>query len=107
LVELKAVQASAVTSQVLVVAMDAECLMAALKTVGALRAAGVAAEIAIDNEQKPKLDKQMSIANKKGIPYAAILGSNEVAKGTLMLKNLASREQQELSIDAAIAALKQ
>jgi histidyl-tRNA synthetase len=106
LVELKAVQASAVTSRVLVVAMDAECLMAALKTVGMLRAAGVAAEIAIDNEQKPKLDKQMSIANKKGIPYAAILGSNEVANGTLMLKNLATREQQELNLDAAIAALK-
>jgi histidyl-tRNA synthetase len=105
LVELKAVQAKSVTSQVMVVAMDADCLMPALKVLGQFRAAGIAAEMAIDNEAKPKMDKQLSLANKKGIPFAAILGGNEVARGTVMLKDLATREQTEVSIGAAIARL--
>ncbi|HEY3323100.1 MAG TPA: histidine--tRNA ligase [Planctomycetota bacterium] len=106
LVELGRVKKSAVTSKVMVVAMDAACLPAALKTLGALRAAGIAAEMGIDNEAKPKMDKQLSLAGKKGIPYAAILGGNEVAKGTLMLKDLTARQQEELTLDQAIVRLR-
>lgn len=106
LVELKAVQSRSVTSKVMVVAMDASCLIPALKVLGQFRAAGIAAEMAIENEAKPKMDKQLSMAGKKGIPYAAILGGNEVAKGTLMLKNLESRQQDEITADEAVKRLK-
>lgn len=105
LMELGRVKKTMSTSRVVVVPMDASCLSAAARALGQFRAAGVSAEIALENDQKPKLDKQLSLAGKKGIPFAAILGSNEVAKGTVMLKNLATREQQELTVAEAIAKL--
>jgi histidyl-tRNA synthetase len=73
---------------------------------GRLRAEGIAAEILIESEQKPKLDKQLSLAGKKGIPFAAILGGNEVAHGTVMLKDLTARQQEELTVEKAIEKLK-
>jgi histidyl-tRNA synthetase len=106
LVELGKVKKSAVTSRVCVVPMDAACLTPALKVLGQFRAAGVASEMVLDNDQKPKLDKQLSLAGKKGIPFAAIIGGNEAAKGTVMLKDLAARQQKELSVDAAVAELR-
>ncbi|HYG74236.1 MAG TPA: histidine--tRNA ligase [Planctomycetota bacterium] len=106
LVDLGRVKKSAVTSRVMVVAMDAACLAPALGVLGQIRSAGIAAEMGIENEQKPKMDKQLSLAGKKGIPFAAILGGNEVAKGTLMLKDLATRTQEELTVAQAIERLK-
>jgi histidyl-tRNA synthetase len=106
LIELKRIAKTTVTSRVAVVAMDAACVNAALRVLGRFRAEGIAAEILLGSEQKPKLDKQLSLAGKKGIPYAAILGGNEVARGTVMLKDLAARQQEELSVEKAIEKLK-
>jgi len=102
LVELGKVKKSAVTSRVCVVALDTSCLPAALKALGQFRAAGVAAEMVIENDQKLKLDKQLSLAGKKGIPFAAIIGSNEVAKGTVMLRSLEARQQEEMAVEQAV-----
>lgn len=106
LVELKKIKSSAATSRACVVPMDAECVVPALKVLGALRGAGVAAEMLLDNEKKPKIDKQLSAAGKKGIPYAVILGGNEVAKGTVMLKDLIAKTQEELTLEQALAKLR-
>ncbi|HYF52600.1 MAG TPA: histidine--tRNA ligase [Planctomycetota bacterium] len=106
LIELGKIKKTVSTSRVAIVPMDAACVSAALKVLGKVREAGVAAELCLESEQKPKLDKQLSLAGKKGIPYAAILGSNEVAKGTVMLKDLNARTQEELSVEQAIAKLK-
>jgi histidyl-tRNA synthetase len=106
LLELGRVKKSAATSKVIVVPMDAGCIPAALRALGRLRSAGIASEIALENDAKPKMDKQLSLAGKKGIPFAAILGSNEAAKGTLMLKNLNTRQQEEVSVEKAIEKLK-
>jgi histidyl-tRNA synthetase len=106
LIELGSIKKSSATSRVMVVPMDASCIAAALKVLGQLRKAGIASEMSLENDQKPKMDKQLSLAGKKGIPYAAILGSNEVAKGTLMLKDLNARQQEEVSVTAAIERLK-
>ena len=40
-----------------------------------------------------KLDKQFKYADKKGIPYAIVIGEDEVKNNTVTLKNLATREQ--------------
>ena len=69
-----------------------------------LRAAGIACEIYPDNT---KLKKQFEYADRKGIPYLAIVGDQEVADSTVMLKNLASGEQRPVPKDALIDALKQ
>ena len=36
----------------------------------------------------------MKYADSKGIPYAVILGSDEVEAGTVAVRDLSSREQQ-------------
>ena len=67
-----------------------------------LRAAGISCEIYPDNA---KLKKQFEYADRKGIPYLAIVGDQEVADGTVTLKNLASGEQRVLPKAALAAAL--
>ena len=40
-----------------------------------------------------KLGKQMKYAASKAIPFAAILGADELARGEVTVKNLATGEQ--------------
>ena len=68
----------------------------------ALHAAGIACEIYPDNT---KLKKQFEYADRKGIPYLAIVGDQEVADGTVMLKNLATGEQRPVPKNELAAAL--
>jgi len=44
-----------------------------------------------------KLDKQLKYTSQKGIPFAAILGPEEVAKKMVTLKNMQTGEQKQLS----------
>lgn len=68
-----------------------------------LRRAGIACEIYPDNA---RLRKQFEYADKKGIPYLAIVGANEVAENSVTLKNLASGEQQLLKVSEIAEKLK-
>jgi histidyl-tRNA synthetase len=62
-----------------------------------LRKQGVAAELF---HEAVKMDKQFKYAEKKNIPFVAIIGSRELETKTCVLKNLSSGEQQTLSFDA-------
>lgn len=46
-----------------------------------------------------KLDKQLKYADKKGIPYVAIIGPEEAKTNQVTLKNLKDRTQQKVSYD--------
>lgn len=72
---------------------DAES-RAAFQLMQGLRSKGIAAELFHENS---KFDKQFRYADKKQIPYAVIIGSKELAENKLVLKNLVSGDQQELS----------
>jgi len=52
--------------------------------------------------EQTKFDKQFKYADKKQIPYAAIIGSKELAENTVVLKNLLSGEQQILQQEELI-----
>ena len=67
-----------------------------------LRAAGIACEIYPDNT---KLKKQFEYADRKGIPYLAIVGDQEVTDGTVTLKNLATGEQRSIAKDGLAQCL--
>jgi histidyl-tRNA synthetase len=41
-----------------------------------------------------KLDKQLKYADKKGIPFAVIIGSKEMEEGTVLIKNLTQGTQE-------------
>jgi len=53
---------------------------------------GVNSEIYLD--PTAKLDKQIKYADKKGIPYVAILGPDEVKNNTVTIKNLTDGSQK-------------
>ena len=68
----------------------------------ALRKAGIACEIYPDTS---KLKKQFEYADRKGIPALAIVGDQEVADGTVTLKNLSTGEQRAVAKDSLAEAL--
>ena len=73
---------------------EAEAL-ASLCAVNALRVAGVSAELYPDST---KMKKQMEYANRRAIPYVAIIGSNELEQGVVTIKNMTSGEQNTIPV---------
>jgi histidyl-tRNA synthetase len=47
--------------------------------------------------EKTKLDKQFKYAEKKAIPFVAIIGSKELEQGVANIKNLSTGEQKEVA----------
>jgi len=68
-----------------------------------VREAGVHAEIYPD---AAKMKKQMSYANAKHIPFVALVGETELAERKATLKNMATGEQQMVSIDQLLLAVR-
>lgn len=62
-----------------------------------LRERGINAEI---YPEAAKMKKQMGYADKKGIPFVALIGENEMEKGTVSLKNMVTGEQTDLPVSA-------
>jgi len=73
----------------------------AAKIVASARRAGIATDMAYRGNMK----KRMSKANASGARFAAILGDDELEKGEVQLKDLASGEQRAIPIDGLIGAL--
>lgn len=67
-----------------------------------LRTAGINTEI---YPEAAKMKKQMGYADKKGIPYVALVGETEMQEGILSLKDMTSGEQTNLRIEDVIAKL--
>ena len=78
-------------TQVLVTIFDAELAQESLKLATLLRQDGIRTEVYC---RLTRLSTQIKYADTKGIPYAVILGSDEVEAGTVAIRDLASREQQ-------------
>ena len=76
---------------------------AALGIVMQLRKAGIPAEL---YPESTKMKKQMSYADTKQIPFVAMVGESEIANGTVALKNMATGEQCQLTVDQLIERLK-
>lgn len=75
---------------------------AAMGMLKELRAAGIAAEIYPD---AAKMKKQMGYADALAIPFVALVGETEAAEGKLNLKNMATGEQQLLTLAEAVALI--
>jgi histidyl-tRNA synthetase len=85
-------------SNVLVMRLPDSPLDSAMRLCASLRTEGVAAEVYYDAD---RLKKQFQLAERKGIPVAAILGSTEIAEGTVNLKLLATGEQLTVRQESA------
>jgi histidyl-tRNA synthetase len=66
------------------------------------RRSGISAELYPD---AAKLKKQLEYANRKRIPYAALIGKEEMGSGLITLKNMETGEQQGLREEEAIRML--
>ena len=69
---------------------------AALKLLGDVRGAGVAAEMYPD---PAKMKKQMDYANRRRIPFAVMIGEDEAAARQATVKNMATGEQTAVPFD--------
>ena len=63
-----------------------------------LRSAGL--KVQLYGEQK-KFKQKMAYANKLGVPFAVLLGEDEIAEGLCSVKNMTTGEQVKLSPEAA------
>ena len=68
-----------------------------------LRSAGL--RVQLYGEQK-KFKQKMAYANKLGVPFAVLLGEDEIAEGMCSVKDMRTGEQQKLSPEAAAAYIK-
>lgn len=76
----------------LVTVFSEEYLKNSVETVKFLRKNGIAAEIYL--EKGEKLGKQFQYADRKGIPFAIVIGEDEVAKNGVMVKDMKKGEQK-------------
>lgn len=89
-------------SQVLVTLFSAELYPQTLALATRLRQAGINAEQFLE---AGRLGKQIRYADRKSIPHVVILGPDELAAGQVVLKNLATGEQQTCSEQEVISLL--
>jgi histidyl-tRNA synthetase len=75
----------------------------AMKAITKLRHEGIKVEMYPDNA---KISKQFQYADKRGIPYAVIVGTDEVANQSYTLKNLTSGEQELVTFETLQQRLK-
>ncbi len=67
------------------------------------RQAGIRCEIYPD---AAKMKKQMQYANAKGVPFVALVGENEMNAGKVTLKNMETGEQQMLTPEELLKAVR-
>ncbi|HET8631330.1 MAG TPA: histidine--tRNA ligase [Thermomicrobiales bacterium] len=80
-------------------------IQAALALVDELRAAGLRAEVYL-NERRSLRD-QLSYANRKGVPLVAIPGEAERARGEVRLRDLRSGQERDIPRAALPAAIRE
>lgn len=76
----------------------------AIAVATSLREAGIRTQVYM--EQK-KFKQKMSYADKLGIPYAVLLGEDEIAAGKCSVKDLTTGQQVTVSYEEAAAIMKQ
>lgn len=85
------------STKVLVTIFNAELKQKSLEIIALLRAQNIASEIYLD--ETAKMEKQLKYANAKQIPYVVVIGPEEVEKNVVTLKNMQTREQQQVSLE--------
>lgn len=74
----------------------------AMKAIAKLRQAGIKVEMYPDNA---KIGKQFQHADKRGIPFAVLVGEEEIKNNQFGIKNLATGEQEKVSFEVLLNKL--
>ncbi len=94
---------AATPADVMVSCFDAAGFPDALRTAASLRAAGLRVLVYPDAD---KIGKQIKYADSRGIPFVALLGDDEIARGTITVKDLAAQTQTTYDRAEAGAAIR-
>ncbi|HOM91534.1 MAG TPA: histidine--tRNA ligase, partial [Bacteroidia bacterium] len=94
---------SETTSQVLLANFGQEEEQFSLKILNELRQAGINAEIF--PEHAAKMKKQMSYADSKKIPFVVLIGKDEMQTESLTIKDMATGQQEKLTLNDIISKL--
>ena len=95
--ELGMVEKVSTPAPVLIPYFDQDRLHDYLKLAGALRAAGIGAEVF---PEPKKLGQQLKYADRRGFRVALIAGENEFDSGTCRIKDLQTGTQQDVPLEA-------
>ena len=76
---------------------------ASMRIMASLRNNGVAAEI---YPEAAKMKKQMEYANRRGIPYVVIIGSEELGEGIATIKDMRTGEQAKVRFEEVVEHIK-
>jgi histidyl-tRNA synthetase len=93
---------TAETTKIMIICFDEIAQNYAFGVAKTLRNAGINTEIYAD---LAKMKKQMEYANKRNIPFVAIIGSEEVESGKLTVKNMETAEQEKLRVNEIVEKL--
>jgi histidyl-tRNA synthetase len=88
---------------VLFVAFDDGAHKFAFKCLSQLRAVGINGDI---YPEPAKMNKQMKYANARNVPFVALVGSNEMEKEVVTLKDMKAGTQSTLNIEELISKFK-
>lgn len=91
------------STQVLFLQMDKESLPIIFPLLQKLRENNIASEVYPD---QVKFDKQMKYANKRSIPFVAIIGESERVENAVSLKNMQSGKQEKIPMENMLNHLK-
>ena len=84
------------STEVMFAAFGQQELEYALRWATALRKAGKRVEV---YPEAAKMKKQLAYANAQQVPFVAVVGGNEMETNTVMLKNMLSGEQQQVTLE--------
>lgn len=87
----------------MVTVFSPELVSESLKFAQALREDGISTEVYLD--PRDRLDKQLKAANRRQIPFVIIIGPEEAAAGTAVLKEMSSGKQEVLALAQLRTAL--
>ena len=91
-----------VAGQILITIFSEALRGDSLKVAAELRKKGLTVDVYPTTD---KLDKQLKYADKNSIPYVIVQGPDEAARNVVKLKNMQTKEQEELTVDNVIAKL--
>lgn len=86
------------SSRFLVTVFSPELVNISLEVTDLLRKQGIATECYLESNKK--LNMQLKYANEKKIPFVIIIGPDEAEKRVVKVKDMADREEREISMDA-------
>ncbi|WP_048850735.1 histidine--tRNA ligase [Komagataeibacter europaeus] len=86
---------------VAVIPMGADAQAAAITVLQAMRGAGVRAETSYRGNMKRRMER----ANRMNATHAIVIGSDEIARGVVQVKDLDSGQQTEVPMDGVAAFL--